>query len=105
MIRQALDRYRAAYERLDARSAQQVWPAVDAAALARAFTGLRSQALTFDDCEVRIAGATATAACSGSMRFVPKVGSQQPRVESRLWDFTLRQNGSDWKIESARVDR
>jgi len=105
MIRQALERYRAAYERLDARSAQQVWPAVDESALARAFTGLKSQTLTFDDCEIHIVGPVATAACSGSMRYVPKVGSRDPRIESRLWDFTLRQVGSDWKIEVARVNR
>ncbi len=104
-IRQALERYRAAYERLDARSAQQVWPAVDELALARAFTGLRSQSLTFDQCDVHVRGSAATASCVGSARYVPKVGSQQPRVESRLWDFTLRQTGNEWKIETARVDR
>jgi len=105
LILQALDRYRAAYEKLDARSAQQVWPNVDEQALARAFTGLRSQALTFDGCKVRISGDVATAACVGSTRYVPRVGSQQPRIESRIWDFTLRQTGTDWRIESARVDR
>ena len=40
MIKQVLQRYRKAYEGLDAQSAQAVWPAVNEAALARAFDGL-----------------------------------------------------------------
>jgi hypothetical protein len=104
-IRQAIERYRAAYERLDARSAQQVWPGVDELALARAFGGLRSQALIFDECDVRIRGTTATAACAGSARYIPKIGSQQPRIEPRVWDFTLRQTGADWKIDTVRVEQ
>jgi hypothetical protein len=104
-IRQAIERYRAAYERLDARSAQQVWPGVDQVALARAFGGLRSQALTFDECDVRILGTTATAACAGTARYIPKIGSQQPRTEPRVWDFTLRQTGADWKIDTVRVEQ
>jgi len=40
LVKQALQRYRVAYEGLDARSAQAVWPAVNQAALARAFDGL-----------------------------------------------------------------
>jgi hypothetical protein len=38
----------AADEGLDARNAQAVWPGVNQAALARAFDGLESQSLTFD---------------------------------------------------------
>jgi hypothetical protein len=104
-IRQVLERYRSAYERLDARSARQVWPAVNEAALARAFEGLQSQSVTFDSCEVRIRGTAATAACSGSARYVPKVGSRFQRVEPRSWDFTLRKSGAEWKIDAARAER
>src|SRR5204862_5350963 len=81
LVQQALQRYRRAYEGLDARSAQAVWPAVNEAALARAFEGLESQALTFDGCEVHLVAATATATCQGSARYVPKVGNREPRVE------------------------
>jgi tetratricopeptide (TPR) repeat protein len=105
LVQNALQRYRLAYEHLDAQSAQAVWPAVNQAALARAFDGLELQTLTFDACDVRVAGDAATAMCQGSARYVPKVGNRDPRVEPRVWNFTLRKNGGDWKIDSARAER
>lgn len=105
LVKQVLQRYRSAYEELDAQSAQAVWPAVNQAALTRAFDGLESQALTFDACDVRLRGEAATATCHGSARYVPKVGSRDPRVESRVWHFTLHKAGSEWTIESARAER
>jgi tetratricopeptide (TPR) repeat protein len=105
LVKQALQRYRSAYEGLDAQSAQAVWPAVNEAALARAFDGLESQSLTFEACDVRLRGEAATAICRGSARYVTKVGSRDPRVEPRTWNFTLRKTGSDWKIDSARAQK
>lgn len=105
LVRQVLQRYRTAYEGLDAQSAQAVWPAVNQAALVRAFEGLESQSLTFDACDVRLRGEAATVTCHGSARYVPKVGSRDPRVESRVWNFALRKTGSDWKIDSVRAER
>jgi tetratricopeptide (TPR) repeat protein len=105
LVKQALQRYRTAYEGLDAQSAQAVWPAVNEAALARAFDGLESQSLTFDACDVRLRGESATATCQGSARYVPKIGSREPRVEPRVWNFSLHKSGGDWKIESARAER
>jgi hypothetical protein len=100
-----LQRYRTAYDGLDARSAQAVWPAVNQVALARAFDGLLSQSLTFEACDVKLRGEVATATCRGSARYVTKVGSRDPRVESRVWNFTLHKTGSDWQIDSARAER
>jgi len=105
LVKQTLQRYRVAYEGLDARSAQAVWPAVNQAALARAFDGLASQSLTFDACDVRVRGELATATCQGSARYVPKIGSREPRTERRVWNFSLHKAGEDWKIESARAER
>ena len=105
LVSRTLQRYRAAYQDLDARSAQAVWPAVNETALARAFNGLESQTLTFDDCDVRVSGEAAWATCRGSARYVPKVGSRDPRTESRTWTFTLKKAGEDWKIDTARADR
>jgi hypothetical protein len=105
LVRQVLLHYRSAYESLDARSAQAVWPTVNEAALARAFEGLDSQTLTFTNCYITFVEQAAQAICQGSMRYVPKVGSREPRTEPRIWNFTLRRSGSDWKIESARTDR
>ncbi len=105
LVRQALHRYRAAYDGLDAGSAQAVWPAVDEGALARAFDGLASQKLTFEECRVQLQRETAAATCRGTTRYVPKVGSREPRTEPRVWNFLLRKSGGEWKIESARVAR
>jgi hypothetical protein len=105
LVQKALQRYRLAYEELDAQSAQTVWPAVNQAALARAFDGLDSQTLTFDACDIRVSGDAATATCQGSARYVPKVGSREPRIEPRVWNFTLRKNGGEWKIDNARAER
>jgi hypothetical protein len=104
-VQRTLRRYRVAYDGLDARSAQAVWPSVNQAALARAFDGLASQTLTFENCDVQLHGEAATATCRGNTRYVPKIGSREPRTEPRVWNFTLSKAGSDWKIDSARVDR
>jgi hypothetical protein len=105
LVKLALQRYRAAYEELDARSARAVWPAVNESALARAFDGLESQHLTFEDCTVRVGGDRAAATCRGTATYVPKVGSRQPRVEPRTWTFALHKAGAEWKIDAARVER
>src|SRR5205823_4461302 len=55
--------------------------------------------------DVQLRGEAALATCHGSARYVPKVGSREPRVEPRTWSFTLRKTGPDWKIESARAER
>jgi len=104
-VKSVLQRYRSAFERLDAHSAAAVWPAVNENALARAFDGLHSQALTFDVCWVRLEDDMAAATCRGSARYIPKIGSREPRIEPRVWRFTLRKSGSDWKIENARAEQ
>lgn len=105
LVRETLQRYRVAYEGLDARSAQSVWPRVDETALRRAFGDLESQRLTFEDCNVQIHGVIATAMCRGSASYTPKFGSREPRVEPRTWNFTLRKVDAGWQIDTARVDR
>jgi hypothetical protein len=105
LVQNTLQRYRRAYQDLDAQSAQAVWPTVNEAALARAFEGLESQALTFDACNVRVIGEAATATCRGSARYVPRIGSRVPRVEPRVWNFTLKKSGSSWTIDTARAER
>ena len=105
LIRETLHRYRRAYNGLDARLAHAVYPGVDESALARAFDSLRSQALEFDACSLETRVATARAICRGSARYVPKIGSREPRAEPRVWTFTLAKVENDWMITSARVDR
>ena len=105
LVRHALLQYKNAYEALDARSAHAVWPVVNERALARAFDGLESQHLLFDACDVQVNGDAAAATCRGTARYVAKIGSREPWTEPRVWNFTLRKTGQDWKIESARAER
>jgi hypothetical protein len=105
LVREALHRYRSAYDQLDAESARAVWPGVNQRALAQAFGDLESQTLTFRDCAVELEGGAAKATCRGTTRFVPKVGSREPHVEPRTWNFSLRKRGADWMIEQARAER
>jgi len=104
-IARALQQYRTAYDLLDAEQAKAVWPAVNEAALARAFASLDSQTLTFDDCRTQVRGDTATATCQGTARYVPKIGSREPHVEPRTWTFALKRSADSWEIESARVQQ
>ena len=98
-VRVLIDRYRQAYARLDAGAAREIWPRVDERALARAFDQLSMQEIDFAACDVNVAGDRASAGCTGNARYVPKVGSKTPRVENRVWNFDLRKNGTDWRIE------
>jgi hypothetical protein len=105
-VRDVLRRYQSAYDRLDAALAHDVWPAVNQAALARAFSDLESQSITFNNCDVRLRSAdTAAATCTGLARYTPKVGSREARVEPRVWNFTLRKRTGAWLIETARAQR
>ena len=101
----ALQQYRSAYEGLDAKRARAIWPAVNESALARAFESLESQRLTFEACRTQLNGDNAVATCEGTARYVPKIGSREPRVEPRTWTFILRRADGDWKIETARAER
>lgn len=106
LVLRTLQQYRRAYDTLDARAAQAVWPDVDGVALQRAFNGLVSQRLTFQSCQLHVNGASATAACLGTARYTPRVGSGEARNEPRDWRFTLRKTANgEWQIESARVAR
>jgi hypothetical protein len=101
-VRSVIDRYRAAYERLDAAAARAVWPGVDEAALSRAFDGLTSQRIEFDRCDIWRDAQAAFASCSGTASYVPKVGRAQNDVR-RSWHFRFRRRTAGWTIESAEV--
>ena len=94
-----LGRYRSAFSALDASAARTVWPSVDARALGRAFDQLEQQQLQFDSCKITVSGGSATAACGGRARYVPKVGSKSMRDERRQWTFDLTKVNDAWRIE------
>lgn len=102
-INATLRRLQLAYEQRDARLAKAVWPTVNERALARAFEGLRSQRVTFDRCRMNVVSVSADVECRGVMNYVPRVGSQDPRTESRQWTFRVRKGDDQWLITNAEA--
>ncbi len=100
-----LNQYARAYGQLDAGAAREVWPTVNERALARAFAGLASQDVAFDDCQIDVIGLKANASCRGKASYVGKIGSGEQRTETRTWRFELRRDGEAWKIENAEARR
>lgn len=100
-VRAVLTQYEQAYSNLDANAASAIWPTVDQAALARAFSALQAQRLSLGRCNVQVNGAVAQASCSGSASWTPKVGSGQTRP--RHWDFTLQNAEGAWRIVTAQT--
>jgi len=98
-IENVLGRYRNAFNRLDAGAAAAVWPKVNEKTLARAFDSLDDQDVSFDSCTIEVGGVHAEAACSGTARYVPKVGSRTTRAEPRQWRFILRRASDGWLID------
>jgi hypothetical protein len=100
-----LSQYARAYGQLDAGAAREVWPTVNERALARAFAGLASQDVAFDDCQIDVIGTKANASCRGKASYVGKIGTGEQRIEARTWRFELRRDGEAWKIENAEARR
>ena len=78
---------------------QAIWPSVDTRALGNAFQQLQTQTFDFQDCQIEVNGARASAVCRGTASFVTVVGSQSMRVESRRWRFQLARVGGTWIME------
>ncbi len=85
LIRETLQRYRRAYNALDARLVHAICPGLDETALAHAFEGLLSQSLEFESCSLDTQQDSARAVCRGSARYVARVGSRAPRAERLVW--------------------
>jgi hypothetical protein len=90
-IRGLLNSYKVAYEQLDAAAASTLWSGVDMRAVARASGALGSHSVSFDRCDITVAGRRATASCDG-----PSVGAVEPRRAS--WTFALDRDSGDWRI-------
>lgn len=101
-VASVLGQYRAAFNTLDATAALAVWPSVNEKTLARAFDRLADQTVSFDACDIDVTAGLAQAACRGTARYVPKVGSRTPKAEAREWRFSLRKADRGWLID--RVD-
>jgi hypothetical protein len=102
LIRSALERYRSAYERLDADAAKMVWPAFDDRGLTQPFSDLDSQSMRFANCRVDIDGARGVAACRGEATYAARAGDRSIRTQTGTWRFELYKNSGDWKIASVQ---
>jgi hypothetical protein len=102
-IQNVLARYRNAFNSLDAGAASAVWPTVNERTLARAFDRIEEQSVAFDHCSIDVGASSAQAACTGTARYVPKVGSRSPKTETRQWLFNLRRAGAGWVIDNVQA--
>ena len=103
-IERVLQQYRDAYDRLDAPSAAVIWPRVDTRALSRAFSTLASQDVSFERCNLAIFGVKASAQCTGEIRYVRRVGDQEPRVRRMSWSFAFERVSDRWQIAQVTAD-
>jgi len=100
-VGEALDAYRRAFNTLDAASVTAIWPGADAGILARTFSELRYQHLSFDRCRTRVTAADyALASCDGSISAVSNSGDPTLRRRRASWTIALRRVAGRWTIES-----
>jgi Zn finger protein HypA/HybF involved in hydrogenase expression len=97
-IENALSRYRRAFNMLDVVATREVWPTVNERTLSRAFERLERQNVAFDNCQIDVNNERAEARCSGTARYVPRVGSRTTHVDQRQWRFTLVKVKDEWLI-------
>ena len=64
-----------------------------------AFESLDDQDVSGENSKIEVGGGHAEAACSGTARYVPKVGSRTPRAEARQWTVILRRARDGWLID------
>lgn len=103
VVRDVLDRYASAFERLDVRAAKAVRPTLDDRALQRAFEQLDAQQVRFASCSYSISERDANARCRGSATYRPKVGRRVVHVAGREWTFNLSKDDGGWQIVDARI--
>ena len=98
-VKATVDRFAAAYNRMDASATQAVWPTADHQALVTTFTALREQRLTLSRCDSTMNGDTATVLCRGTLRYRPRVGNHDTKIVEGTWRFTMLQRVDDWVVE------
>lgn len=96
-VRDTLTAYRNAVGARNAQAVQVVYPSVDVKGMARAFDQFREQSLQLENCQITTSAATAVATCSGTIRYVPKVGSRSERTTAM--EFNLRADNEAWVID------
>jgi hypothetical protein len=98
-IDDVLAAYRRSYNSLDAGAVSAIWRGADTRALARAFSSLSHQRLTFEQCEVRVTAADrARARCDGILNYVQKAGDTTPQQRRVSWSMDLSRPDDRWVI-------
>jgi hypothetical protein len=98
-VRDALQRYSAAFESLDANAVKKVQPSVPADNLAKAFKDMRELKVAIDAVKVLSTdGTTARVSCRVTQTLTPKVGSKRTTAVTRV--MRLKRNADAWVIDS-----
>jgi hypothetical protein len=98
-VRDALQRYSAALESLDATAVKKVQPSIPADNLAKAFKDMRELKVKIDDVRVlSLDGSTARVSCKVTQTLTPKAGSRQTTAVTRV--MRLRRATDMWVIDS-----
>jgi hypothetical protein len=95
-VREALRRYEAAYESLDAQGVKRILPSVNAQELAKAFAAYKVYEMTVEVGQIDVQGSTARATCVVKRSFTPKVGRGASVSTNSV--FRLEKVGGDWIV-------
>lgn len=97
-VRDTLQRYSAALERLDANAVKKVQPSLAAENLARAFKEMKELKVAIDEVKVLSADkATALVSCRVTQTLTPKVGPKQTTAVTRV--MRMRRDATAWVID------
>jgi hypothetical protein len=102
-VQRVVGRYEQSYRQLDVNAVAAIWPSVNARELSRIFARVLRQELQFDSCVIAVAESRATATCSGSLTYVPRVGSNVARTERHSWSIELQRAGEGWQIAEVKA--
>ena len=97
-VREALERYSAALESLDADAVKKIQPSIPVENLAKAFRDMRDLEVEIDSVRVLSMDATsARVSCRVTQTITPRVGSRQTTAVTRV--MRLRRESSAWVID------
>ena len=97
-VRDALQRYSAALESLDAAAVKKVQPSIPAESLAKAFRDMRELDVTIDMIRVlSFDGATARVSCRVTQTLTPKAGAKRTTTVTRV--MRLKRSPDVWIID------
>jgi hypothetical protein len=98
-IQSSVNRYRDAYNSMDANAAKAVWPSVNVKQLGDSFARLEKLEYQFQPCTIFFDTGKARATCEGRVRSVAKSDKREVSVPGR-WEFTLKEVNREWVIDS-----